>query len=229
MISLKPQFPEPGLFSQRLTNIEAEGKPCLFLDRDGVLVEETNYLHRTADVAIIAGVPDAIARVNRMGIPVVMVTNQAGIGRGYYDWAQFIEVQTFILELCAKHGAHYDMVLACAYHAQGITPYNQAAHPWRKPGCGMMEEAANTLGVDLSRSHIIGDTLADLGAGAKAHLSGGTLVATGHGESEWRTNGEAAFDQYCSEGAFEVGRAANAADAIDLWLERISPAIHASE
>lgn len=228
MIFEKPRFPEPGLFAQQLTDIAAEGKPCLFLDRDGVLVEETNYLHRTDDVAIIAGVPDAIAQVNSLGIPVVMVTNQAGIGRGYYNWAQFIEVQTFILEQCAKRGAHYDMVLACAYHADGIPPYDQAAHQWRKPGCGMLEEAANTLGVDLSRSHIIGDTLADLGAGAQAGLSGGTLVATGHGEREWRTGGEAAFDRYRSVGAFDADRAANAADAIDLWLDRISSAIHAS-
>lgn len=228
MIIAKPRYPEPGLFAQRLTNIEAEGKPCLFLDRDGVLVEETNYLHRTEDVTMIAGVADAIAQVNRLGIPVVMVTNQAGIGRGYYDWAQFVEVQTFIFEECAKRGAHYDMVLACAYHAEGIPPFDQASHHWRKPGCGMLQEAANSLGVDLSCSHIIGDTLADLGAGAQAGLSGGTLVATGHGEREWRSGGEAAFDQYRSTGSFKVGRAANAADAIDLWLDRISPGIHAS-
>lgn len=223
-----PRFPEPGLFAQRLTDMDARGKPCLFLDRDGVLVEETNYLHRTDDVVLIAGVADAIARANTLAIPVVIVTNQAGIGRGYYSWAQFIEVQAFILERCREHGAHYDMVLACAYHAEGVPPYDRAAHPWRKPNCGMLREAALTLGVDLSRSHIVGDTLSDLGAGASAGLSGGTLVATGHGEREWRDGGEAAFDQYRRTDTFQVGRAATAAGAIDMWLERISPAIHAS-
>jgi D-glycero-D-manno-heptose 1,7-bisphosphate phosphatase len=223
-----PHFPEPGLFLQRLTDMDGRGKPCLFLDRDGVLVEETNYLHRTDDVVLIAGVAEAIARANNLDIPVVMVTNQAGIGRGYYSWAQFIEVQAFILERCREYGAHYDMVLACAYHAEGVPPYNRAAHPWRKPACGMLEEAARSLGVDLSRSYIVGDTLSDLSAGASAGLSGGTLVATGHGEREWRDGGETVFGQYRRTDTFKVGRASTAAGAIDMWLERISPAIHAS-
>lgn len=223
-----PRYPEPGLFAQRITNTDFRGKPCLFLDRDGVSVEETNYLHRTEDVVLISGVAEGIARANKMGIAVVMVTNQAGIGRGYYNWQQFVLVQNYILDQSRQSGAHYDMVLACAYHAEGIAPYGQDGHHWRKPGPGMLQEAARILGVDLSRSHIVGDTLTDLAAGARAGLSSGALVATGHGEREWRKGGAEAFAQYRKDGIFCISRVANAGEAIDAWLDRISLAAGAS-
>lgn len=223
-----PRYPEPGLFVQRITDVNFQGKPCLFLDRDGVSVEETNYLHRTQDVMLIGGVAEAVARTNKMGIAVVMVTNQAGIGRGYYNWPQFVIVQDYILGQGRQHGAHYDMVLACAYHAEGIAPYDRDGHLWRKPGPGMLQEAARILGVDLSLSHIVGDTLTDLAAGARAGLPGGTLVATGHGEREWRNGGAEAFAQYCEDGVFCTSRAANAGEAIDAWLDRISLAVNVS-
>src|SRR5690242_8907500 len=92
--------PDAGTYSERLTDVDFSGRPCLFLDRDGVLVEETNYLHRPEDVAFIPKVLPAIAEVNKRGIPVVIVTNQAGVGRGYYDWAEFHRVQRHILHVC---------------------------------------------------------------------------------------------------------------------------------
>lgn len=115
------------------------------------------------------------------------------------------------------------MVLACAYHADGIEPYRLAAHPWRKPQPGMLLEAARILGVDLSRSHIIGDTLTDLAAGAQAGLPGGTLVRTGHGEREWRDRGEAVFATYRESGRFVANLAENAGEAIDAWLMNAIP------
>lgn len=214
---------EAGLFSQRLTATDFLGKPCLFLDRDGVLVEETHYLHRVEDVAMISDTAVGIAQANAAGVAVVMITNQAGIGRGYYDWQQFKRVQAHIANACDSVGAHCDMVLACAYHGEGIAPYDREAHPWRKPGPGMLLEAARVLRVDLQRSHVVGDTLADLTAGARAGLPGGTLVLTGHGNGEWSTAGEAVFARLERSG-FKPRRARNGREAIEDWLVSLNPA-----
>lgn len=208
---------EPGLFSRRLSATDFSRRPCLFLDRDGVLVEETHYLHRIEDLAMIDGTATGIAEANAARVAVVLVTNQAGIGRGYYDWNQFERIQAHIADACRSVGAHYDMVLACAYHGEGIAPYDREGHPWRKPEPGMLLEAARVLGVDLKRSHIVGDTIADLTAGARAGLPGGTLVLTGHGARELSTDGDAAFARLESSG-FKPRQAKNAGQAIEDWL-----------
>jgi D-glycero-D-manno-heptose 1,7-bisphosphate phosphatase len=213
----------PGIFSKRLSTTNYAEKPCLFLDRDGVVVEETHYLHRTEDVTLINGVGEAMAKANAMGVAVVMVTNQAGIGRGYYTWQDFEVVQRHILGACGSLGGRCDMILACAYHCEALAPYNREAHPWRKPAPGMLFEAARVLDVDLSRSHIVGDTLADLEAGAQAGLPGGTLVLTGHGGVEWRDRGEAAFARYKKSGSFKARLARNGAEAIRDWLADLTP------
>src|SRR5712691_8142069 len=109
-----------GLWVERLTAQNFVGRPGIFLDRDGVIVEETHYLHKVEDVVLIDGVAAAIAEANRAAIPVVITTNQAGIGRGCYDWDAFIEVQKVIVGHLLKKGASIDMVLACAYHEEGI-------------------------------------------------------------------------------------------------------------
>jgi D-glycero-D-manno-heptose 1,7-bisphosphate phosphatase len=213
----------PGVSVQRFTTIDYAGRPCLFLDRDGVLVEEVNYLHNIADVAIIPGVPQAIASANALGIPIVMVTNQAGIGRGYFNWDQFHAVQEYIFRQCTQHGAQFDMALACAYHADGLAPYDEANHPWRKPAPGMLLCGGEVLNIDLTQSHIVGDTLNDLWAGFNAGLPGGTLVQTGHGLQEWRDGGESSFTRMMETESFLPKRAENAAQAIHNWLERLKP------
>jgi len=213
---------DPGLFGRRLSATDHAGKPCLFLDRDGVLVEETNYLHRCEDVMLIPGAAEAVAKANEMGVAVVMVTNQAGIGRGYYTWDEFDRVQEHILKLCGAFGAGWDLALACAYHGDGIAPYNQDGHFWRKPAPGMLLEAARILNIDLSRSHIVGDTLADLQAGAQAGLPGGTLVFTGHGEQEWKRNGISGFAEFQESGSFTPQLARDAGEAIGRWLATLT-------
>jgi D-glycero-D-manno-heptose 1,7-bisphosphate phosphatase len=152
------------------------GRAALFLDRDGVIVTDTHYLCRVEDMCMIAGAAAAIARCNRLNIPVVVVTNQAGIGRGYYGWDDFHAVQGALAAALAADGAHLDGVVACAYHADGRAPLRVGNHPWRKPNPGMIVEAARRMRLDLSRSWIVGDRAHDLGAGAAAQLAGGTLL-----------------------------------------------------
>jgi len=157
---------------------DAIARPALFLDRDGIIVVDTDYLGRAADLRMIEGVAAAIARCNALRVPVVVVTNQSGIARGRYDWNGFCAVQAAMTAELATAGAHLDGVLACAYHGEGRGALRVDAHPWRKPNPGMILAAANGMNLDLSRSWIVGDKTSDLAAGAAAGLAGGTLVAS---------------------------------------------------
>jgi D-glycero-D-manno-heptose 1,7-bisphosphate phosphatase len=158
------------------------GRPALFLDRDGVIIVDTHYLCRVEDMRVIPGAAAAIVRCNALGIPVVVVTNQAGIGRGYYRWDDFHAVQGALAAELAACGAHFDGVLACAYHGDGREPLKVADHPWRKPNPGMILEATRRMQLDLTRSWIVGDRAHDLAAGAAAGVAGGTLLGADNPE-----------------------------------------------
>ncbi len=187
-----------------------ENRPALFLDRDGVIVEEVRYLHRVEDVALISGAAETIAAANRREIAVVIVSNQAGIARGYYGWKEFEEVQQVILSELGRLGARVDAVLACPHHPAGVGRYGHPSHPARKPQPGMLLRAAELLGIALRRSWIVGDKTSDLEAGLAAGLCGGLLVLTGHGQE----HREAATALGNSE--FEVLIAASIRDAVRL-------------
>jgi D-glycero-D-manno-heptose 1,7-bisphosphate phosphatase len=158
----------------------APGIPAVFLDRDGTLNEEVGYLCRPEDVVLVPGVAQALARLNALGIPVLVVTNQAGIGRGKYGWAEFQAVMDRIGALLAEGGAHMDGVYAAPHHPKGLGAYGHPDHPDRKPNPGMLLRAAQEHGVDLSRSWMIGDKLLDLEAGRNAGCRV-ALVRTGYG------------------------------------------------
>jgi len=181
-------------------------RPALFLDRDGIIVADTDYLGCAEDVRMIEGVAAAIARCNEMGIPVVVVTNQSGIARGYYDWNGFHDVQKALSAVLAAAGARLDAVLACAYHAKGLGSLRVDGHPWRKPNPGMIFAAGGSMNLDLSRSWIVGDKAHDLAAGAAAGLAGGTLVSPDDRERE-----EASL---LASARFVVEMAVNPADAL---------------
>lgn len=161
------------------------GLPALFLDRDGVIVEEVNYLHRPEDVALHDGAQQLISAANERGVPVIVVTNQAGIGRGYYGWDDFAAVQRTIDAALAP--AAIDAVFACPFHADSIPPYDIADHPDRKPAPGMLLRAERMLGVDLAASWMVGDTAADVQAAAAAGLAGAVHILTGHGRRDRET------------------------------------------
>jgi len=124
----------------------ARGLPALFLDRDGVVVEEVNYLHRVEDLALIPGAAEFIAEANHRGIPVVVATNQAGIGRGYFGWPEFQQVQAELNRRLERAGARVDLTLACPHYPE---------HPDRKPRPGMLRKAAEMIGIDLGRSWVV--------------------------------------------------------------------------
>jgi D-glycero-D-manno-heptose 1,7-bisphosphate phosphatase len=160
------------------------GGPALFLDRDGVVVEEVNYLSRVEDVAVIDGAVKAIAAANACGIPVILATNQAGIGRGYYGWGEFAAVQAAILGELGRTGARIDAVYACPHHPEALPPYRHPNHPARKPNPGMLLRAAAELNLDLGKSWLVGDKSADIEAARGASLAGALHVLTGHGAEQ---------------------------------------------
>jgi D-glycero-D-manno-heptose 1,7-bisphosphate phosphatase len=203
---------EPGLWCD-IGGGRFAGRPALFLDRDGVVVEDTDYLGSAAEVRMIPGAADAIARCNRLGIPVVLVTNQSGIGRGKYDWEGFRAVQAAISEALAAAGGRLDAVLACAYHADAEDPFRVADHAWRKPKPGMILEAVKRMQI-APGSWIIGDRAGDIEAGRAAGLAGGILVLTGYGANDRDAVAGSASSSYAVETALHL------ADAIARLLQR---------
>ncbi|MBY0610687.1 MAG: HAD family hydrolase [Beijerinckiaceae bacterium] len=213
-----------GLWAEIRRPVEA-GRSALFLDRDGAVVEERHYLRSVADVALTQGAGEAIARLNLQGVPIVLITNQAGVGRDIFTWDNFMAVQDEMHRQLARHGAAIDAVYACAYHEHGKAGYAVANHPWRKPNPGMIEAARTDLGADLGRSWVIGDRATDLQAGRAAGLRGGTLVATGYGSdaAEIAAIGELSSD------TFAISRAASLAEAIAEFPAGPWPAIRRAE
>lgn len=157
-------------------------RPALFLDRDGTLIELVDYISSPDDVRLIDDAVAAVKSANAAGIAVVIVTNQSGIGRGYYDWSAFEAVQTRLHELLEAAGARVDAAYACPH------PPADAGGPedslYRKPAPGMFLRAGTDLALDLARSRVAGDSAADLAAGKAAGLKAGILVQTGYGDRD---------------------------------------------
>jgi D-glycero-D-manno-heptose 1,7-bisphosphate phosphatase len=146
-------------------------RPAVFLDRDGTLNVEVDFLHRPEDAALVPGAAGAVARLNALGVPAIVVTNQGGIGRGMYGWDDYRAVMGRIAEMLAEGGARLDGDYACPFFPD---------HPDRKPNPGMLLRAAEEHGIDLGRSWMVGDKDCDLEAGRRAGCRT-ALVRTGHG------------------------------------------------
>lgn len=158
-------------------------RPAIFIDRDGVVIELVEYLNRPEQVVLIPGVADAMAGLNRIGIPVVMVTNQSAVARGLLTETGLAEVHGRLHALLAERGARIDGVYYCPHHPDfGEWPYRCACE-CRKPSPGMLLQAAEELGIDLSRSAFIGDNATDIEAGNRARVGHTILVRTGHGRA----------------------------------------------
>lgn len=175
----------------RIAPERADGRPCLFLDRDGVLIEDTGYPHNPAAILFIPETLDLVQAANSSGFVTGIVSNQSGIGRGYFGWDAFAAVQREIDAALAERGGRLDFVLACPHLGEAITPQHRCAnHPWRKPNPGMMRDAAEHLGLDVGRSIMIGDRDTDLRAAAAAGIRHRVLLdatpASGQGCSSIR-------------------------------------------
>ena len=175
-----------GVWTQMISPKETtNARPALFLDRDGVVCVEANYLHKVEDVQLMPGVGEVIKSANLKNIPVILVTNQAGIAYGYFGWDEFVAVQACILDDIKSAGGSVDGVFACPFHEKGSPPYGgQPSHPARKPNPGMLHLAGELMGIELSQSWIVGDRAIDMEAGKNAGLAGGVHVLSGHGANQ---------------------------------------------
>lgn len=158
-------------------------KAC-FLDRDGVLIEERNYLSDPDEVAICAGAVEAVRRMRLHGYKVIVVSNQSGIARGYFTIQQLQAVERRIAERLGAENASLDGVYHCFHYAGGSVPEYAVDCECRKPRPGMLLQAARDFDLDLSRSLMIGDKTTDLEAGFNAGCRAGALVRSGHGREQ---------------------------------------------
>ena len=155
-------------------------RPAVFIDRDGTLNEEVDYLCRPEDTVLTPGVGQAIAALNQRGIPVLVISNQAGIGKGKFAWKDYESVMLHLDHLLAQAGAHIDGAYVCPFHPSAQEDYRHPSHPDRKPNPGMLLRAATDHDIDLSASWMIGDKMIDLEAGRNAGCRV-ALVRTGYG------------------------------------------------
>lgn len=161
----------------------AGGRAAVFLDRDGTLNVEKHYLHRVEDFAWIPGAPEAVARLNRAGLEVVVVTNQAAVAHGYCEEEDVMRLHRHMQESLAEHGARIDAFYYCPFHPEGRVARYRGATDRRKPGTGMFEEAIRERGIDPTRSFMVGDRNSDVAPGRALGMTT-FLVETGYGSVE---------------------------------------------
>jgi D-sedoheptulose 7-phosphate isomerase/D-glycero-D-manno-heptose 1,7-bisphosphate phosphatase len=135
----------------------------VLLDRDGTIIDDSGYVGSVDRVQFIDGAIDAIGALNRAGLPVVVVSNQAGVARGLYGIEDVQQVHKHMIAELARQGAHVDMWLFCPYHPDGSVEAFARASSDRKPGPGMALAAAKALDLDLRASWVVGDDTADIG------------------------------------------------------------------
>jgi D-glycero-D-manno-heptose 1,7-bisphosphate phosphatase len=167
-------------------------RPAAFLDRDGTLIEEAGYLDRLERMVFFPYTVDAVRALNRAGFAVVVVTNQAGIARGIVKEPFVAEAHRAISARLEAGGARVDAYYYCPHYRTGVVTEYVRACECRKPGAGMLRQAAADLDLDLSRSFVVGDRWHDVGA-AKAVGARGVLVRTGLGGRE-ETNPQAGLE-----------------------------------
>ena len=152
---------------------------AFFIDRDGVIVVETDYLGDPNHVEIIPGAVEAIKAIKTAGYLAIVVSNQSGVARGYYSESDVDLVNQRIAEILAEQGANIDAFYHCPHH-----PKFSGECSCRKPEPGMLLTAAKDHRIDPAKSYMIGDKISDVNAGQNAGCAASVLIKTGHGIDE---------------------------------------------
>ena len=159
------------------------GRPAVFLDRDGTINEQMGYVNHLSRFQLLPGVARAIRGLNEAGLPVVVVTNQSGLARGYFPESLLEAVHAELHRLLAREGAHLDGLYICPHHPEAREERFRLDCNCRKPRTGLLERAAAELGLDLGRSYMVGDRWSDLRCGAAVGATT-VLVLTGYGRGD---------------------------------------------
>ena len=197
--------PAIGFFPRRWLLAEAASlRPAVFLDRDGTIAEEVGYLNHVSRFRMFPFAAQAIRQINQAKLPVIVITNQSGVARGYFPESLVGAVHELMTTQLVKDGAHIDALYYCPHKGDD-------ACACRKPRPGMLERAAREHGLDLRRSFVVGDRYGDIDL-ARSVKARAILVRTGYGEGEiqWHSAKWPAPPDFIAD---------NLADAAD-WIVR---------
>jgi D-glycero-D-manno-heptose 1,7-bisphosphate phosphatase len=158
-------------------------KPAIFFDRDGTLSREVGYVNHLSRFEPYPFAVDAVRLVNRSGLLAVLITNQAGVARGYFPESLVTEVHARLEEILAGGGVRLDGIYYCPHHPTVGSPPYRVDCDCRKPRPGLLERAARDLGIDLRSSWVIGDRYGDVQLASRVGARG-ALVKTGYGIGE---------------------------------------------
>jgi D-glycero-D-manno-heptose 1,7-bisphosphate phosphatase len=156
-------------------------RPAVFLDRDGTINVEAGYIKDLDHLHLMPGAADAIKRLNALGVPAILATNQSGPARGYYPESWVLALNARLEQLLAAEGARLDAVYYCPHHPEGEVAEYTLDCRCRKPETGMLDDAAAQHGLDLSLSYMIGDKSTDVEVGQRAGCRT-VLLRSGFGE-----------------------------------------------
>lgn len=158
----------------------AYGSKTVFLDRDGVLIHDVHYLSKLEQIEFYSDVPEALKELKKHGYKLIMVTNQSGVARGYFNESFVLASFQYMNRFLKEKGAALDMMYFCPHHPDGQSPFNIVCN-CRKPAPGMIQKAANDYPIDRENSYMIGDKYCDIELAANAQLQG-ILLTTGYGK-----------------------------------------------
>ncbi|MCK5880821.1 MAG: HAD family hydrolase [Sinobacterium sp.] len=150
-------------------------KPCLFLDRDGIINKDVGYAYKPEQIQFMPGIFAICRHFQQRGFLIVIVTNQSGIARGYYNDMQFQSLNTWLTSEFSRRGISLASIKHCPHH-----PSISGACDCRKPAPGMLLEAAHELAIDLSCSIMIGDKISDMQAGTAAGVGFNIWISPDH-------------------------------------------------
>jgi len=158
-------------------------KRAVFMDRDGTISEEVGFMREPDQFQLIPQSAEAIKLINENSLKAIVVTNQAGVARGYFPEEMIGKIHHTMEKLLSEQGAHLDGIYYCPHHPEGtVEPYRRMCN-CRKPASGMLTQASQEHDIDVSSSYVVGDKVIDIelahGVGAK-----GILVLTGYGKDE---------------------------------------------
>jgi len=155
-------------------------KPAVFLDRDGTISEEVGYINHIDRFKIIPDSLEAIKQINQSGYLAVVITNQAGVAKGFFHESLVHEVHRHLTKALEAVGAHLDGIYYCPHHPlEGRAPYRTACD-CRKPKPGLIRRAVADLNIDLPNSVMVGDNISDIKLAENVGIPG-VLVLTGYG------------------------------------------------
>ena len=159
-------------------------RPAVFIDRDGTLSEELGYINHASRFRLLPRSAAAIKKLNDAGIPAVIVTNQAGVARGYFPEERVHEVHERMEAFLKEEGAVLDGIYYCPHHPSSADPAYAVECECRKPGTGLVMKAAGDLDLEVKKSYVIGDKFSDVELARRLGCKG-ILVLTGYGRGHW--------------------------------------------